>query len=487
MAKSSIHFESGSRHFFFHNDRTNSTKNEVFFDEKNETLNTGEMAAKIFDEELKIRSAKYSERTGQKLQKNATTHLSAIINLEKHHTLADVQKIAKKLEEALDTKVVQIAIHRDEGKLHYSQKNMTLTSGKHFFYSKEKKQYFFDENFTKPFNDFSKFEVQKNYHVHIEMLGLDSEGISLRQNVFTTNFDGKKVKKRERLDKTFYSKMQTFTAKSLGMERGQKYEGKAPKHVQTQDYKKMKALENLAQIENLNQSLAKTKDLKSEISRLRDELKNNDFEQKDYAKLDQLSRDLKLQIKSKDLTILELKSEVNLLRNKLTKTPTNAHAMGNVDILEELKEERAIQDIYKNANDLAGEFVAQIAITNAMVIQADGIGELSVKIKGEKSYDLFSPYGKSYKNNLLVNFAKEKFSKYANKIHGVSIGVFAYYTALKSLLKSGEVRDIESLVTRVENVYEHELSLEKRKIDNFENRLDQNDVELLRGEFSPER
>jgi len=306
MAESSIHFESGSRHFFFHNDRTNPTKNAVFFDEKNEILFNAKEAVKMFDDELRIRSAKYTKRTGQKLQKNATTHLSAIINLEQHHTLNDIQKIAKKLEEELDTKVLQISIHRDEGRLFLTKNNetLTLTSGENFFYNPDDKSYYFDDEFKYPFEDFSKFKIQKNYHAHIEMMGLDSQGISLRQNVFIENNEGKKVKKRERLDKNFYSKMQTFTAESLGMKRGKIYGKKAPKHIQTNDFKKMKAKENRSNL--VSQSL-----LKRDIKILREKLRLQGAKREQYAKLEQLNRDLQERIKAKDLTIRELEKEVS--------------------------------------------------------------------------------------------------------------------------------------------------------------------------------
>ena len=53
----------------------------------------------IYREELKTREEAYKKRTGQKLQKNSITHLSA------HHTEQDLKKVCDYLEETLDTKI----------------------------------------------------------------------------------------------------------------------------------------------------------------------------------------------------------------------------------------------------------------------------------------------------------------------------------------------------------------------------------------------
>ena len=169
MAKSSIHIAQGNLSYFLHNDRSKKTKNSIFSDEINVYSKSAKEAIQIFREEIAKRSEAYFLRTGQKIQKNVVQHLSAIINLQKHHSLYDVKKIANFLEEKLDTKVCQIAIHRDEG---------------------------------------FKYEngVKKNYHAHLEFLGLDQQGKSIRR----------------KLTKNFLRELQTFTAQSLRMERGQK-------------------------------------------------------------------------------------------------------------------------------------------------------------------------------------------------------------------------------------------------------------------------
>jgi hypothetical protein len=217
MAKSSIHIEKGKIGFFVHNDRSRKTKNRIFFDEQNFVSCTGKDAIKIFKKELEIRSKKYTERTGQKLQKNAITHLSAIVNLNAEHTEIDVKKVCNYLEQKFNTKVIQFAIHRDEG--HIAEDGTPV----------------------------------KNYHAHIEFIGLDSEGNSIKR----------KLKRKELIE------LQTKVAELLQMQRGKNYtaeQAKRPKRLDTYEYKAHKQ-------EETKQVLAKQKDLKAEIAKLRAELK----------------------------------------------------------------------------------------------------------------------------------------------------------------------------------------------------------------------
>ena len=50
--------------------------------------------------------------------------------------------------------------------------------------------------------------VQKNYHAHIEMMGLDSDGNAIRQ----------------KMNRFVLSNLQDFTAQTLNMERGNNYQ-----------------------------------------------------------------------------------------------------------------------------------------------------------------------------------------------------------------------------------------------------------------------
>jgi len=222
MATSSIHIEKGSAGYFAHNDRTTPTKNSIFSDEENEYSLSAKEAFKLYRDELSKRSEAYTKRTGQKLQKNAITHLSAIVNLNSNHTLKDLEPLLNYLEQSLDTKILQVAVHRDEG---------------HISDNKEK---------------------IKNYHAHIELLGLDSKGSSVRK----------------KLTKSFLKDLQTKTAEFLQMERGQK--NSKAKRLDTYEFKNHKQREALT-----------VTGLKKELEAYRKELmqKNKELEAKKQQKV----------------------------------------------------------------------------------------------------------------------------------------------------------------------------------------------------------
>ena len=134
MGKSSIHLQTAKAGTILHNSRENYSKSVVFTDEKNEIWNDSKTAFKMFRDELEVRTKAYTERTKQKLHKKTSTMISGVVNLEQHHTLKDMEKIKDYLEEEFDTKVIQMSVHRDEGKLvNKKNEDLKLVSGKDFF------------------------------------------------------------------------------------------------------------------------------------------------------------------------------------------------------------------------------------------------------------------------------------------------------------------------------------------------------------------
>jgi len=265
-AKSSIHIEQGHAGFLQHNSREKPTKNSVFFDEKNEYSCSAKQAFEIYRTELQKRTEAYTKNTKRSLHKKTITHLSAIVNLNSTHTLRDLQPLINYLENTLDTKVFQVAIHRDEG--HMS-------------------------------DDGNKI---KNYHAHLEFLGLDSKGKSIRR----------------KLTKSYLINLQTKTAELLKMQRGKNYtqeRAKRPKRLDTYDFKAAKQAEAKAV------KLTVT-NLKKEIQSLRSKLikTNKDLEEKgkdkiytadDYQALNALKRELNKQ------NLQEIYEEYINLKNRL--------------------------------------------------------------------------------------------------------------------------------------------------------------------------
>ncbi len=251
---SSGHFANGGVGYFAHNDRSTKTNNAIFSDEKNEIDRSAKESFKLYRDELAKRAEAYQLRTNQKLQKNTITHKSLIINLEAHHTLKDLEAVKEYLEKSLDTKVLQVAIHRDEG--HIDENNNAI----------------------------------KNYHAHIEMMGIDGYGISIsqHQNKDKSNTRVKQTRS-ERLDSKFYSEFQTFLADTLKMQRGKL--GSKAKRLDTYEYK-----EHAKRSAEAKQDIKLTvTELKKQIEQYRKDLaaKNAElqiYKQSDYADISQLKK-----------------------------------------------------------------------------------------------------------------------------------------------------------------------------------------------------
>jgi len=258
---SSIHIEQVKTGSFLHNDRTMKVSYLISSSENNYCSTSSSEAQKKYNK-LKITATEnYKNRTGQKLQKKAITHLTAIVNLKANHTEQDLQKVCDYLEQTFDTKIIQTSIHRDEG--HITENG----------------------------------EAIKNYHAHIEFMGLDSFGASIRRK-FT---------------KGSLSELQTVTSELLQMERGTNYAKEQlprPERLATYEFKKVKEQEEKI-------IKAKVKDLKKEISDLRAALQEKNATRADYVKLEALNKELKERIKDKDLSIEELHTTVKTLKFEL--------------------------------------------------------------------------------------------------------------------------------------------------------------------------
>lgn len=342
---SSIHIQKASGGSVHHNSRENFSHSVVFTDEKNEVWNNAKDSFTIYRDELKIRSEAYSNSTGQKLQSRAVTQLSAVLNLEQHHTMKDLEPIKKYLEKEFDTKVYQMAIHRDEGKLKEKATGNYLVSGTDFFLNPKDNNLYYDKKYTKPLN-LQDYEIEKNYHAHIEMMGLKSNGKAIRQD----------------MNKFKLSKLQDFVAESLQMERGKNYRiEKSSKRLDTHEFKKAKKIENNVlksakeHIKTKTVSLAKAKELQEEIKQLRAELKENGATRADYAALEKTNKDLKAEIKNKTLTvdqlqqtIQELKEDLNHKNGLVQSAITHTHKIENE--LDTLKKQNKSLQAQKESN-----------------------------------------------------------------------------------------------------------------------------------------
>lgn len=119
--------------------------------------------------------------SGRKMQKNATPIREAVVNLNPHHTMEDLQRLAKDLEKEKGISCFQIHIHRDEG---VTKDNL-------------------------------------NYHAHMLF-----------------DWQDKHKGKMKRLSKIDMSQIQTIVADSLNMERGQLKENTNRERLEAVQYKR---------------------------------------------------------------------------------------------------------------------------------------------------------------------------------------------------------------------------------------------------------
>ena len=268
MAKASINFAKAAKGGLAHNDRSEDREPDYLLPAEyrlqNEVDRSAGEASKMISDLYQEARENYRQKFGQKLQAKSYTW-EAVVNLNKEHTLEDVQRLVKEIEKETGFTGVQIAIHRDEGRV---------------------------ERGTPIYN----------LHAHITFFTLDrqtGEQLYRKQVTEKQKERGIQPMNRERL-----SKLQDLTAEVLGMERGKR--GSKAVRLDHKAYKEAK-----------RQELAKVKDLKQEIADLRQELKANGANREDYARLEAENKQLKEKIKAKDLTIEDLKEQIEDLRKDL--------------------------------------------------------------------------------------------------------------------------------------------------------------------------
>jgi hypothetical protein len=163
-----------------HNDRTQKSSYLIDTRSTNEFDRTAEQAMKLVRDLAEQARANFKARTNQKVQwKEEDLMCSAVLNIKENTTLEDVQNVAKHIEEKYNMRVIQCAIHRDEG---YKDKELN--------------------------------ETYINHHAHIEFLRLDVER-------GTTTF--KKGQMHIEGWKKSLSELQDDVAEILKMKRGHNY------------------------------------------------------------------------------------------------------------------------------------------------------------------------------------------------------------------------------------------------------------------------
>ena len=400
MAKASTHIAPGNAGYFSHNSRQSFSQSQVFFDEANEIGSTKEEAFTIYRSQLKERSNAYETRVGQKLQNKTVTHLSAVVNLEQHHTMEDLSPLVKYIETQLDTNVTQVAIHRDEGKLVNKETGEILTSGEQFFCDSDTQKLYFDKDFVEPI-DMSEWDIEKNYHAHIEFMGLTSEGKSIKRELTTRFFRALQDKtaeilKMERGEKTqpsytkeqmqeikkalkpkkeyandkAYGKAFTSVAKDLGY---WKPKPSRTKRRDTHDYKADKAIEN----ELIAKAITKAKNLKEKTKERNSKRKKN---------TKKLIKEIKEEQRQKMISIGEFSADKYAKLNKIYNALLAQKNVTDIDLEKANLEIVKLKDIQKKtvekASNIFGNKNTEIAESkNKLKVKDAEIVKLEIEKK----------------------------------------------------------------------------------------------------------
>lgn len=187
-----------------------------------------------------------------------------------------------------------------------------------------------------------------NLHAHVVYCNLDK--------------DGKTVLKG--LEKDDFRELQTFVAKALNMQRGQSAEITKAKHKSPQEFRHEKVL-------------ATNKDLKAEIAQLREQFKEQGATRADYAQIEQLQKELKEQIKAKELTIDQLKEQSNLIA-----TLQKENEALKAELSEEKNKTISLQkDILEISTSTHPADVLSIKNSKDILIQAEPINDLLIQYR----------------------------------------------------------------------------------------------------------
>lgn len=301
MAISSINFAKSSGGSFAHNDRSEKEPDYLLPVEhrlENECNRSAPEAQKMLENLFENAKENYSKTYGQKFQtKFENAHWEAVINLNKEHTMKDVERLVREIEKETGFTEVQIAIHRDEGRI--------------------------NEKTAHPIY---------NLHAHVNFSTLDKEtgrqlyrrsiSNSEREKIRKENgiHDGEKIPKHLTavMDKAKLSKLQDITARELGMERGQKGSEKVRlghKQYRAVEQEKEKLLEKIDELQKENTELRYSfRDMQKQITAI--EAPTED--KKELHRLNTEINKMKIEGATKDLKISELEAKMREIEEKNT-------------------------------------------------------------------------------------------------------------------------------------------------------------------------
>jgi hypothetical protein len=247
MAKSSIHVSAAKAGSEEHNLR----EKELEYIRKDLTHKNTKFYRESIAKTLAECKAIYLEKVGQKMQEKAAPIREAVLLVEPHHTIEDLQKMADNLDKKFGIHTIQGYIHQDEGHWH----------GK---------------------------DWKPNLHAHL---------------VF--DWQNKETGRSIKLSKEDLSEMQTMVANDLGMERGV---SSSIKHLTALEYKNKKEFEKLQEKYGLDKSMEEMKELAGEKEKIKQEIPELKKEKDNLVFENTLHRANLTHLQTKEV---EVKQEIN--------------------------------------------------------------------------------------------------------------------------------------------------------------------------------
>ena len=258
----------------------------------------------------------YKNKIKQSMQKSQVDNLiqETVLTLKPEQNENDVKDLFSKLHKKYGGhEILELSVHRDEGHFvkdeiaYYPTKNILNKNGDWYICS--------DLNIEKPKeNDFdfkvdiSTFEKVYNYHAHVKFSMFDRE-----------------LGKSARMQKKDMSERIKFVSDELGLIFSPGIDSRITKSVsQIKDEHLVKAQATAKEQAKVIQANATITELKQANAELRAELQNAKVGRTEYAQLEQLNKDLKLSVKNKDLTIEEMNTKFEELKNNLLKEKNEA-------------------------------------------------------------------------------------------------------------------------------------------------------------------
>lgn len=408
MAISSINFAKSSGGSFAHNDRTEKEPVYLLPVEhrlENECDRSALEAQKMLEDLFENAKENYQKTYGQKFQtKFENAHWEAVINLNKEHTIKDVERLVREIEKETGFTAVQIAIHRDEGRI----------------------------------NEKTGHPIY-NLHAHVNFFTLDPETGQQLYRRSISNSEREKIRKENDIpdgekiprhltgvmDKAKLSKLQDITAEALGMERGERGSTKVRlghKQYRATEQEKEKLLEKIDELQKENTELEYNfrdmqkritalegieSEQKKELHRLNTEINKT----KDYGEKDEKIVELQSQIKER--------TDQGLLVEKSLDLYKMSNQALSADVIELQKERKTLKEELQALKEEKAKEKVELQTNGAIRADYAQMEALKEEIKTLKEVvdEQFKPLEAVYKENddQMIRIFGEKVEKIETK------------------------------------------------------------------------